>query len=74
MPDTIWKPGKQIKSSALMLGQNVAQIGSVKNILEGGEDFDPYRRSILGGDESVEGQFGIPGRDQDSIPCRVEPY
>jgi hypothetical protein len=36
----------------LVGGENVAEIGPVQDIFEGGEHFDPYRRPIFTGNES----------------------
>jgi hypothetical protein len=56
-----------------MLGQDVAKVGSVEDVFEGGEDFDPYRRSILGGNEPARSVNFIKGYEE-NIPCRVKPY
>jgi hypothetical protein len=37
----------------LVSGQDIAQVGSVEDVLEGREDFDPDWWSVIAGDESI---------------------
>jgi len=48
----IWKPGHYAEKSACVGGQYIAQIRTVKYILQGREDADPYWRAPTTGDES----------------------
>ena len=55
----IWKPRQQIQHVGLIGGQNVAQIGAIEDVFERGQDFNPYRRSPFGGDESVKTKLAV---------------
>lgn len=52
MTDTVWEPCKKIKDGVLVGRQDVAEVGAIQNIFEGGQDFNPYRWSIFTRDES----------------------
>lgn len=53
MTDSIWEPGEEIEGSILMCRQDVAQVGTIEDVFEGREDFNPYGRSIFARNESV---------------------
>ena len=59
--DAVWEPCKEVKDGVLVSRQDVAEVGAVQNIFEGGQDFDPYGWSIFTGDESglVSGITGM---------------
>ena len=52
MNDAIRKPCHNTEKGTLMGGQNIAEIGTVKDVFEGREDSDPYWRSPRTGDEA----------------------
>lgn len=51
MSDSVRKPGKDIQSCVLVLGQDIGQIGAVQDILESWKDSDPNVWSIYGWNE-----------------------
>jgi len=53
MANSIWQPSQKIKYDMFLSGQDITQVGSVEDVLEGGEDFDPDWRSVIAGDEST---------------------
>jgi len=52
MAETIRKPCYEIKGDTLMCGEDVAQIGAVKNVFESWEDLDPNGWTPFTGNES----------------------
>ena len=58
MANSVGEPGKEIKGSILVSGENVAEVGAIEDILECRKDFYPYRRAIFARDESAEVSIG----------------
>lgn len=48
------KPRQQVQDCVLVRGEDVAQICTVQDVLEGREDLDPDRRSPFGRDEPID--------------------
>ena len=69
VPDTVGKPGKKIESSVLVGGEDIAEVGAIKDVFKCREDFNPYRRAIFAGDEStqVSNRTGIGFRRRTSL-------
>lgn len=44
MAETVGKPGQQIQDGVFVSREDIAQVGAVQNVFEGGEDLDPDRR------------------------------
>lgn len=53
MNNAIREPSQKIKEDELMCGEDVAQIGAVKNVLQGGQNAHPYRRSPIARDKAA---------------------
>jgi hypothetical protein len=51
--DAIWKPSKHVEGHMLMGRQDVAQIGTIKDVFERRKDSNPDWRSKFCGNESV---------------------
>lgn len=52
MHDSVRYPGEEIKNSVFVARQNITQVGTVQDILEGGQDTDPDGGSVVGGNIS----------------------
>jgi hypothetical protein len=52
MADAIRKPCEKVEDGVLVGGEDVAEIGTVQDVFEGGKYFDPNRRPIFTGNES----------------------
>jgi len=50
--DSVRQPGKDVENGVLVSGQDVAQVGAVEDVLEGGEDADPDSRAVVCGNVS----------------------
>lgn len=48
MDDAVGNPGEEIEDGVFVGGQDVAQVGAVEDILQGGQDADPDSRPIVG--------------------------
>lgn len=50
--DTVGQPGEDVQDCVLVRGEDVAEVGAVEDVLEGGEDADPDGRAVVCGDVS----------------------
>lgn len=53
MTDAIWKPSQQIQDRVGVGGEDVGEVGAVKDVFEGGQDLHPDMRPVLYRDESI---------------------
>jgi hypothetical protein len=52
--DSIGYDGKEVEERVFVCGEDVAQIGAVEDVLEGGQNADPDSRTVVTGDISVK--------------------
>lgn len=53
MAQPVGEPGQEVQDDILVGGQDVAQVGTIEDVFERGENFDPNRRPPLAGNKSV---------------------
>jgi hypothetical protein len=47
--DSVGQPGEDVEDCVLVRGEDVAEVGAVEDVLEGGEDADPDSRAVVCG-------------------------
>ena len=63
MHEAVGKPGKDVKDGVLMRGKDVAEIGTVQNVLERWQRSHPNRRPVLSRYELARVEEDEPAED-----------
>ncbi len=53
MDDAVRKPCHDVEEGVLMSGENVADVGTIEDVFQSGQDTDPYWRTPTAGNESI---------------------
>lgn len=64
MTDSVGKPGEQVEDGVGVRGEDVGQVGAVKDVLESGQNLDPNVRPVLDRDEAVDSLSANAGRQE----------
>ena len=80
MDYAVGQPGHDAEEGARVRGEDIAQVGSVKYVLERWEDTDPYWRAPSARDEPWRGPISLSVErnnersHEGALPARIEKY
>ena len=63
MSNSVGKPCEEVEGSALVSGEDVAEVGAVKDVLKCWQHLDPNGRSVFARYESVTVSLGVVRRE-----------
>lgn len=59
MCDTIREPCQNVEDRVFVGGEDVAEVGTIQDVFEGGEDADPYWRAVCAVNESTRNRASV---------------